>query len=233
MIKQVLTLCALVTLAQSKAIITNLCTHPVYIWSVPEVYGAADNYAVQPGHIYEEVFRYGTEANPGIAIKVTDRLNGIHAGKGEIDFQYTVDKYDPKKVWINLATVRGNAFGGNMALWTCFGAYKSPNVPTRLCSTDDNIELVLCGSERTLQPHSFAPADDYCSGHWVGRGQTRRCIPHTVTPKRTGPKKKEREVRAAQACAEIRTRNVTSPAVKPARAHRMSSDDSSSSDEGF
>ncbi|ORY13032.1 hypothetical protein BCR34DRAFT_277745 [Clohesyomyces aquaticus] len=193
MISQVLAMGGLVALAQSKAVISNMCSHPIYVWSVPAVPGAAENFVLKPNTIYEEPFRHGTTINPGIAIKVTMEADGIYNGKPELNFQYNVDKYDENKLWIGLATVRGSAFDGNTAFWTCYGPYKAPNVPTRLCQTSDNIELVLCGSQRTQPEKSPAPAPKDCAVEPDGQSRSvpRRCLPRIAAPKRTEPKKAE------------------------------------------
>lgn len=153
MVGQVLTLSALVVLTHAKAIVTNQCKDDVYIWSVPVKPDYPENIPIPSGRRYEEPWRYGTSVNPGIAIKVSPEDNGINNDKSEIDFQYSIDPVDPKKIWINLSTVRGHAFGENVTLHTCHGPYKGPDVPTRQCSDTDDIELVLCGTERTTPLH--------------------------------------------------------------------------------
>jgi hypothetical protein len=161
-----LTLSSLVALAQSKAIVHNLCEHDIYVWSVPG--SAIVNKALKPGDAYYEPFHQGTQANPGVAIKVSSQSGGIDNGKDELDFSYTVDSVDKSKVWINLDSVRSNAFGDNLAFDTCHGPYKTPFVPTRRCSISDNIELVLCGTERSSPPQDPSSIDDltHCSTSW-------------------------------------------------------------------
>ncbi|KAH7135613.1 hypothetical protein B0J11DRAFT_164326 [Dendryphion nanum] len=143
---------ALVAFAQSKAIVTNHCKYDVHIWSVPEQEGIASNLVLKSGGSYEEPFRFGTKVNPGIAIKVSSHPNGIYDGKDEIDFAYSLDKSDDHKVWVSLELVRGKAFENDVALFTCYGPYKSPFVPTRQCNINDDIELTLCGTERRSHP---------------------------------------------------------------------------------
>ncbi|KAF2178243.1 hypothetical protein K469DRAFT_494297, partial [Zopfia rhizophila CBS 207.26] len=144
MLGQALTLGALVVLVHSKAIVTNNCKRPVYVWSVP---GGVQGDIIPPGSSYEEPFHRGVP-NPGIAIKLSEYPNGIYEGKDELDFAYTVNHYQGDKVWIQLDSARHTTpFNGDVAFWTCWGSYKTTYVPTRQCSIFDNAELVLCGSE--------------------------------------------------------------------------------------
>ncbi|KAL5387904.1 hypothetical protein DPSP01_003303 [Paraphaeosphaeria sporulosa] len=156
MLGRVLALSALVAIGHSKAIITNNCRKDVYIWSVPEKADLANNLSISPGKRYEEPWRSGTSTNPGVAIKVSTEHDGIYTGKSEINFQYDVDASDSTKIWVNLATVRGSDLD-TATLNTCHGAYKSANVPTEQCSSTDDIELVLCGSERTVPSRDSTP----------------------------------------------------------------------------
>ncbi|KAF2866995.1 hypothetical protein BDV95DRAFT_611280 [Massariosphaeria phaeospora] len=148
---------ALVAFAHSKAIVTNKCPGDVFIWSVPAMpHGEISNLLVKSGSRYEEPWRVASSANAGVALKISPDNDGINKNKPELNFQYTVDN-DGEQVWINLATVRGHAFGDNFAFHTCHGSYKSPNgLPTRTCSVTDDIELVLCESE--------TPAHEECIG---------------------------------------------------------------------
>lgn len=154
--RAVLAFSALVAIAQSKAVITNLCKDTVYIWSIPNGNSAAYGQALLPGSQYIESFRKGPEIHTGwsvkvsgIAIKVSSTSYGIFNGGEEVDFGYTVDGNHPEKVWVSLDAPRGNGFGGNLAFFTCFGETKGPKASTRLCHTSDEIELVLCGTQHT------------------------------------------------------------------------------------
>jgi hypothetical protein len=156
MVARVLALSALLALGHSKAIVTNNCRKDVYIWSVPEKSDLANNLSISPGKRYEEPWRSGTAVSPGVAIKVTTEPDGIHTGKSEINFQYDVDASDSTKIWINLATIRGTDFD-TATLNTCYGGYKGSSVPIKQCSCTDDIELVLCGSERTVPSQDTTP----------------------------------------------------------------------------
>ncbi|KAF2036657.1 hypothetical protein EK21DRAFT_105968 [Setomelanomma holmii] len=150
MTSRIVALSGLVALAQAKAIITNNCPHPVYVWSVPVVGSAhTDNLQVNPSGRYEEPWRYGTSEHPGIALKISPKADGIHRGADEINFAYSVERSHSSKVWVDLSVIRGNGFDNNLAFHTCHGAHHSPDVQTSQCDATDDIELVLCGSERS------------------------------------------------------------------------------------
>jgi hypothetical protein len=158
MVAHALTISVIVALTHAKAIITNYCEHTVYLWSIPGKSGVADNLPVGPGKRYEEPWRYGDSVNPGVAIKVSPEENGISKNMGEINFQYAIDPSNPSKIWINLNEVRSPT-PYDVVLYTCHGPYKTPNVPTRQCSFTDDVELVLCGTERTTPSKDKTPPD--------------------------------------------------------------------------
>jgi hypothetical protein len=152
MVGQVLTLGALVALAQAKAIVTNRCESTVYLWSVPEKSGVADNLPLAPGKRYEEPWRYGDSVTPGVAIKISPEENGINEGKSEVNLQYAVDPSDSGKIWIDLFQVQSPLPQGS-TLYTCSGQYTSEYVSTH------QVELVLCGAERSTVARDNMPQD--------------------------------------------------------------------------
>ncbi|CAO2655872.1 Nn.00g046750.m01.CDS01 [Neocucurbitaria sp. VM-36] len=155
-----LTLSALVALTQAKAIVTNHCPHEVYIWSIPQVGSShTDNVPIKPGGRYEEPWRHGSTANPGIALKISPQANGINQGKDEIDFAYSIDKSYKTKVWVDLSPIHGKAFDNNLSFHTCHGPYHTPDVQTQQCDAADDIELVLCDTARTTPAKDTTPFD--------------------------------------------------------------------------
>jgi hypothetical protein len=217
MLGQVLTLGTIVALSQAKAIVSNHCEHEVYIWSVPKAQGMARGLPVSSGGRYDEPWRTGTLVNPGIAIKVSSHPDGINQGKSEIDYQYTVDG---DKLWISLSNIRGDAFGDNTTFYTCHGPYRSPDVPTRQCSSTDDVELVLCGAGRTREAENTTDPEviKQCSTPAVAHNETkiprrpRQCNSRVVGPKRTPQLKTEvatdkskKEARIKEAKKEMKT----------------------------
>lgn len=193
MVARAFTIGALAALGYSKAIITNNCRKDVYIWSVPGKEDYADNLSISPGKRYEEPWRSGTAVNPGVAIKVSTKSDGIHAGKSEIDFQYDIDESDSTKIWINLATVRGNDFD-TATLNTCQGGFEISNVAIQQCSSTDDIELVLCGSERTVPSQDSTPVRviSNCIRLLTEHDDTIR--PRTCSGRVVGPKRMPRHI---------------------------------------
>jgi hypothetical protein len=217
MFGQVLTLSTLVALSQAKAIVSNHCEHDVYIWSVPEAQGMARGLSLSSGGRYDEPWRTGTSVNPGIAIKVSSHPDGINQGKSEIDYQYTVDS---DRIWISLSNIRGDAFGGNTTFYTCHGPYRNPDVPTRQCSSVDEVELVLCGTGRTGEAEDTTSPEviKQCSTPPVAHNEKkiprrpRQCNSRVVGPMRTPQLKTEaatdkskKEAGAKQAKKEMNT----------------------------
>jgi hypothetical protein len=149
-----------VALVQAKAIITNHCLQPVYVWSVPNVGSAhTDNLPIHPGGRYEEPWRHGTSEHPGIAIKISTEADGIHKGMDEINFAYSIEHSDKSKVWVDLSPVRGKPFSDNLAFHTCHGMHQSADVQTGQCQATDNIELVLCSTARSSPAKDTLPSD--------------------------------------------------------------------------
>lgn len=150
MITHCFTITALVALSQAKAFITNQCPQSVYVWSVPT--NGTANVELSPNGRYEEPWRYGSKEHPGIALKISTEPNGIYTGKDEINFAYSIDPHNPKHIWVDLSPVRGSTFKSNVTFHTPKHMFTSADVHTSRCQSNDNIELVLCGSARTAAP---------------------------------------------------------------------------------
>jgi hypothetical protein len=152
MIAHCLTITALVALSYAKAFITNQCSRSVYLWSVPGPTNGTENLELPSGGRYEEPWRYGTKEHPGIALKISTEPHGIYTGKDEINFAYSIDPVDYKHIWIDLSPVRGDTFNGKITFHTPTNVSTSADVVASRCNYNDNIELVLCGSTRTVAP---------------------------------------------------------------------------------
>ncbi|KAL1801591.1 hypothetical protein ACET3X_001933 [Alternaria dauci] len=143
-----------VALAQARAIVTNHCSYNVYVWSVPQVLSSShtDNVPLKPGGQYQEPWRHGSIVNPGVAIKISTKSDGILNFADEIDFAYAVDGNDDSKIWVNLSPVRGDAFKDNLAFHSCNAQYDSASVQTHQCTATDDVELVLCDTSPRSTP---------------------------------------------------------------------------------
>lgn len=134
------------TLAQSKAIIANECSHPVYVWSVDKAGSAhADNLIVPAGSKYEEAWRRSpSEDNRGgIALKVSPESDGISKDKPELDFAYTISNWQNNTVYVSLTPITDGF--GEVAFTTCHGPVRtSDSISTIGCSTSDDVTLTLC-----------------------------------------------------------------------------------------
>ena len=148
-----LTLGALVALTQAIAIVTNNCPHDVYVWSVPQSGGSnATGLPIKSGTGYEESWRYGTNTNPGVAIKISPQADGIYKDGDELEFAYSVAGANKSKVWVNLSPVHGSNTFGNIIFRTCQGSFTTPEVSTVQCDVSNNIELLLCGANPGFTP---------------------------------------------------------------------------------
>lgn len=89
-----------------RAVITNHCKTPIYIWSVgstvrPEV-------TVLPDEGYAETFRKDT-ATGGIAIKISTERDGLYTSAPQTIFAYNLSG---RSVWYDLSDVFGDPFKG-------------------------------------------------------------------------------------------------------------------------
>ncbi|EOA92081.1 hypothetical protein ACJQWK_04150 [Exserohilum turcicum] len=158
MVGSLFTLVLLVALTWARAIVTNECQHNVWIWSHP-VTGSShtENVPIKPSGQYQEPWRLGTPDAPGIAIKISSQADGLLRLADEIDFAYSIDKYDKSKIWVDLSLVRGATPYNKMSFHTCASRYSTADVDPQECDATDDVELVLCGTTRTM------PAKDYAS----------------------------------------------------------------------
>jgi hypothetical protein len=160
MAHRTLTLSALVALTQAKAIVSNNCAYDVYVWSIPKVGSShTDSVPIKPGGRYEEAWRYGTDVNPGVAIKISSQADGISNGGDEVNFAYSVQQSDMSHVWVDLSTVSGDAFDNNLTFHTCKGVYQLPDVVPTYCAATDDVEVALCDTVRTTSAKDTTSLD--------------------------------------------------------------------------
>lgn len=157
----------LLTLAQARAIVTNKCQHNVWIWSFPFLGPShTENVPVKPGGQYREPWRLGSIDVPGVAIKISTQSDGIYTLVDEIDFGYSIKNKDKSKVWVHLTSVDGDYLRHNLTFHSCASQYNSTDVVAHECDATDEVELVLCGTTRTIPTKDIASLEQiracYC-----------------------------------------------------------------------
>ncbi|USP81365.1 uncharacterized protein yc1106_08639 [Curvularia clavata] len=141
----------LFALVRARAIVTNECQHNVWIWSVPFIGSShTENVPIKPGGQYQEPWRLGLFETPGVAIKVSTQANGIDMQAEEISFAYSISSEDKSKIWINLSPVHGAHLFNRASFHSCVPEHTTANAEPHQCNTTDEVELVLCGSTRTV-----------------------------------------------------------------------------------
>jgi hypothetical protein len=152
---------ALLALAQARAIVTNQCTHAVYLWSVPNNGTASDanNLQINPGGRYEERWHYGSSKNPGISLKISTQPGGVYTGMDELDFAYSIDPNNESLVWVDLSSVRGQGFNETAFHYGESLTTSSTELSPVSCSVSDEVELVLCATARTTSAKDDASLD--------------------------------------------------------------------------
>jgi hypothetical protein len=161
MMASLLAVGALVAIAQARAIVTNLCTHPVFLWSVPNNGTALDanNLQLNTGGRYEERWHYGSSENPGISLKISTQPGGVYTGMDELDFAYSIDPKNEAQVWVDLSTLRSHGFNETAFHYGEGLTTSSTELSPISCSVNDEVELVLCGSARTTSVKDDAGLD--------------------------------------------------------------------------
>ncbi|CAI6340746.1 unnamed protein product [Periconia digitata] len=135
--------------AVGRAIVTNQCDDPLYLWSVGGDVGP--QVTLQKDQSYSEVYHYDP-VSQGIWIKITSVENGLFkANVSQTHFSYTLDE---PAVWYDLANVFGDGFAGKTLVvkptdGACesiaWGAGKpSGGSEIRTCQADTDLELSFC-----------------------------------------------------------------------------------------
>ncbi|USP74905.1 hypothetical protein yc1106_02179 [Curvularia clavata] len=93
--------------AVGRAIVSNQCPEPIYLWSVGG--SISPQYTVAPSTSYSETFRRDP-ASGGIAIKISPVANGIfQPNVSQTIFAYNLDG---NKVWYDMSDIFGDGFAG-------------------------------------------------------------------------------------------------------------------------
>jgi hypothetical protein len=145
------TILSLVTSAQAlgRAIVTNQCDEPIYLWSVGGTVG--EQTTLTKDTSYREVF-HTDPVSGGIALKVTSVEGGLFKpNTTQINFAYSLDG---NQIWYDMSSVFGDGFAGRTLKITpsdssCESipwAYgKQPaGSQTKVCQAETNLELTFC-----------------------------------------------------------------------------------------
>ena len=136
-------------LATGRAIVTNQCDEPIYLWSVG---GTISNQTVLlKDSSYSEIFTSDPESG-GISLKVTSTPDGIfNPNTSQLIFAYSIDE---SLVWYNLSSVQGNGFAGRTIRLqpsdeTCdpiswYDGRAPPGSQIKHCQRESNLELTFC-----------------------------------------------------------------------------------------
>lgn len=135
--------------ALGRAIITNQCDEPVYLWSVGST--VSNQTALPKDSSYAEIFHSDPESG-GISIKVTSTPDGIFQnGTSQLVFAYSIDS---STVWYNMTSVFGDGFAGRTLRvqpsdekcepisWYDGRAPKDDQIKS--CEKGTNLELTFC-----------------------------------------------------------------------------------------
>ena len=163
--------------AVGRAIVSNECPSPIYLWSVGG--SISPQHAVAPSTSYSETFRRDPVSG-GIAIKISPVENGIfQPNVSQTIFAYNLDG---DKVWYDMSDIFGDGFAGRTVSLkpsdeTCqeiVWAYgKQPaGSSVRVCGADGDLTLSFCtgGCLPSWYPcGNNAPGDNrICCTHCIG-----------------------------------------------------------------
>jgi hypothetical protein len=136
-------------LALGRAIVTNQCDQPVYLWSVGST--ISNQTTLPKDSSYSEIFHSDPESG-GISIKITSTPDGIFQnGTSQLVFAYSIDG---STVRYNLTSVFGDGFAGrtlrvqpsdekcDSISWYDGRAPKDGQIKS--CERETNLELTFC-----------------------------------------------------------------------------------------
>lgn len=136
-------------LAIGRAIVTNQCDTPIYLWSVGR--SASDQIVLPKDSTYGETF-HSDPMSGGIALKITSVPDGLTTpNASRLIFAYNVDN---TSVWYDLNSLFGNGFAGRTLriqpsddACESIGWYdgRTPaGSHVKKCQKETNLELTFC-----------------------------------------------------------------------------------------
>ncbi|OWY51472.1 c4-dicarboxylate transporter malic acid transport protein [Alternaria alternata] len=163
--------------AAGRAIVTNQCPEPIYLWSVGG--SISDQHIVNPATSYSESFVTDPKSG-GIAIKISPIEGGIFKPNvSQTIFAYNLDV---NQIWYDMSDIFGDGFAGStMTLKptdsTCESivwAYGKPPAGSQVknCGAETDLELTFC-TDQCLP--SWSPC-----GRNAPQGETRTCCTHCI-----------------------------------------------------
>ncbi|KAF1915915.1 hypothetical protein BDU57DRAFT_515709 [Ampelomyces quisqualis] len=163
--------------AVGRAIVTNQCDEPIYLWSVGG--SVSKQYTIVKDTSYSEVFHVDA-ASGGISLKITSIESGLFKPNvTQINFAYSLDS---KQVWYDMSSVFGDGFAGRTIKIaptdsSCesitWGAGKQPaGSQVKTCQAETDLELSFCTGHCLPSWYpcgNNAPGDSrVCCTHCIG-----------------------------------------------------------------
>ncbi|KAF2251698.1 hypothetical protein BU26DRAFT_548519 [Trematosphaeria pertusa] len=179
MIFNSLTLLSLIAGAQAvgRAIVTNQCDAPIYLWSVGSEIGPQVTLGLDQS--YSEQFHRDPKSG-GIAIKITSVENGLfQPNVSQTIFAYNLDG---QTIWYDMSDVFGDGFAGRTMIvqpsdTSCQSIAWGQGIPpagsqVKSCQAETDLELTFC-TGHCLPSWSLcgdmAPGDyRHCCTHCIG-----------------------------------------------------------------
>lgn len=133
-----------------KAIVTNNCDFPVYLWSVDSTVDGPHSLASK-GMVYSETMHYDNKTG-GVSLKITTSQDGLTNGSPQLNFAYAINSSE-KMVYYDLSDVFGDAFKGYNVQVT--GGTSCPAISwpqgtppagsaTKACDQSNDLHCSLC-----------------------------------------------------------------------------------------
>lgn len=167
--------------AAGRAIVTNHCTDPIYLWSVGN--SISDQNIIYPESSYSEPFRTDPRSG-GIALKISP----IEGGISKPNVSQTIFAYnlDVNQVWYDMSDIFGDGFSGKSLTLkptdaTCESIVWASGEPPagsqiKVCGAETDLELTFCTPP---PPSQCLPAWSPC-GTNAPPGETRVCCTHCI-----------------------------------------------------
>ncbi|KAF2677495.1 hypothetical protein K458DRAFT_319660 [Lentithecium fluviatile CBS 122367] len=162
--------------AVGRAIVTNQCDDPVYLWSVGS--DISPQVVLEKDQSYSEVFHHDPKTG-GIAIKIAPVENGIFLPNvSQTIFAYNLDG---NTIWYDMSDIFGDGFTGRRMtvaptdaacesiIW--WGGKPPGGSQVKNCQAETDLELTFCTGH-------CLPSWSLCGD--MAPGETRFCCTHCI-----------------------------------------------------